>query len=287
MPRTISAAMLTHLAGEALTLCTCVKITRKDTTVLGFTNINKQVVIDGVTYHPSGAIGATAMHASADSGVDNLDITGFIDSELIVASDVIGGLYNSADVQIFRVNYEDLTMGKINIFSGKIGEISVTDEETFTAELLSLSSMLKQSIGDVTSATCRVRKFGDTQCKLNISSYTFSKSVSAVASAVQFTLGSTSQATGYFDYGTVQFTSGDNRGLIREIKEHTLSGGSAVIKLRRAFPFAVGIGDAVTIIRGCDRRFETCIGYGNAINFRGEPHLPGNDTIMKVGRIPD
>ncbi|WP_371125854.1 phage BR0599 family protein [Bosea sp. (in: a-proteobacteria)] len=32
---------------------------------------------------------------------------------------------------------------------------------------------------------------------------------------------------------------------------------------------------------GCDKRFATCQAkFGNGINFRGFPHIPGNDFII-------
>jgi uncharacterized phage protein (TIGR02218 family) len=40
----------------------------------------------------------------------------------------------------------------------------------------------------------------------------------------------------------------------------------------------------VELSQGCDRRFATCRErFGNAVNFRGEPHLPGNDLLLRYG----
>ena len=40
-------------------------------------------------------------------------------------------------------------------------------------------------------------------------------------------------------------------------------------------------GDAVTVLAGCDRRFATCRDkFANSINFRGFPHIPGNDFVL-------
>ena len=36
-----------------------------------------------------------------------------------------------------------------------------------------------------------------------------------------------------------------------------------------------------TIVAGCDKRFETCrTKFANRLNFRGFPHMPGNDAIQ-------
>jgi uncharacterized phage protein (TIGR02218 family) len=41
-------------------------------------------------------------------------------------------------------------------------------------------------------------------------------------------------------------------------------------------------GVRVRLTEGCDKRFETCrVRFANSVNFRGEPHLPGNDLLTR------
>ena len=36
---------------------------------------------------------------------------------------------------------------------------------------------------------------------------------------------------------------------------------------------------------GCDKRFSTCRGtFANVANFRGFPHMPGNDFVIRIPR---
>ena len=38
-------------------------------------------------------------------------------------------------------------------------------------------------------------------------------------------------------------------------------------------------GTAFSIVAGCDKQFSTCkTKFANPVNFRGFPHLPGNDA---------
>ena len=40
-------------------------------------------------------------------------------------------------------------------------------------------------------------------------------------------------------------------------------------------------GDAFAVTAGCDKRFATCRDrFANAANFRGFPHIPGNDFVL-------
>jgi uncharacterized phage protein (TIGR02218 family) len=42
------------------------------------------------------------------------------------------------------------------------------------------------------------------------------------------------------------------------------------------------VGAAVVLRAGCDKRFETCRNrFSNAVNFRGFPHMPGNDFVAR------
>jgi hypothetical protein len=54
------------------------------------------------------------------------------------------------------------------------------------------------------------------------------------------------------------------------------------LTLRDPPAFAPAMGDLVEISEGCDRMLGTCAGrFGNAANFRGEPHLPGIDLLTR------
>jgi uncharacterized phage protein (TIGR02218 family) len=72
--------------------------------------------------------------------------------------------------------------------------------------------------------------------------------------------------------------SGRNCGLSYGI---ALSDGT-VLTLRDPPHFPAAVGDMVEIAEGCDRSLATCVArFGNAANFRGEPHLPGNDLLTR------
>ncbi|MES2493491.1 MAG: phage BR0599 family protein [Pseudomonadota bacterium] len=45
---------------------------------------------------------------------------------------------------------------------------------------------------------------------------------------------------------------------------------------------ALPAGIRVSLREGCDRTIATCSNrFGNGVNFRGEPYLPGNDLITR------
>jgi uncharacterized phage protein (TIGR02218 family) len=61
-----------------------------------------------------------------------------------------------------------------------------------------------------------------------------------------------------------------------------LSATGAVVQVRDLPRAPLEPGCRVELREGCDKRFETCVSrFGNAVNFRGEPHLPGNDLLTR------
>ncbi len=286
MPRAIGSTLLAHIQGDLTTLATCVKLTRRDGLVLGFTSADQNLTFGGFEYKSVDGLDGSALQSRAGTGVDNLEVAGILDDDRISEADLLAGRYDGAEVVFQRVNWADLSMGAITLFTGRFGEITLREGQ-FQVELRSLTQLLKQTVGDVTSPTCRIRRLGDAQCKLAMSGYRFVRTVSAVVSATTLRFAGDSQASGFYDYGLVTFTTGLNVGIAREVKTHTSVSSLANLDLRAAFPFTVSTGDQATLEAGCDRRFATCRDkFSNGINFHGEPFLPGNDLVFQIARPP-
>src|SRR5690606_26683406 len=92
----------------------------------------------------------------------------------------------------------------------------------------------------------------------------------------------------WFANGLLTWTSGMAAGRKARIVDHLVRGGEIVLVFRGEKEPAPG--DAFTIVAGCDKRFQTCKAkFANQLNFRGFPHLPGNDAAYRyatdVGRL--
>jgi len=87
--------------------------------------------------------------------------------------------------------------------------------------------------------------------------------------------------TGYFDFGIVTWTGGNNNGLSMEVKSYTV--GQVVLQL--PMPYAMQVGDTGSIVAGCDKSLQTCHDrFSNVVKFRGEPYMIGTDRFMQVGK---
>jgi uncharacterized phage protein (TIGR02218 family) len=72
------------------------------------------------------------------------------------------------------------------------------------------------------------------------------------------------------------------------VASHTLASGTATITLIEAPVRPISPGDAFAITAGCDKRHATCRDrFGNAINFRGFPSIPGDDLVTRYPNETD
>lgn len=177
--KTISTALDAHLNQEVTTLCTCWRIERTDGKVLGFTSLDQDIFYNDVVYESQYGYSRTAVTSGSDMSVDNMDVTGVLDSDRITNQDLRNGAYNFARVFVFLLNYEDVTQGEIPLRTGWFGEVSMTQRGEFTAELRGLNQALGHNTIEVFTPECRA-DFCDKRCKLNRFDFTRRASVQAV-----------------------------------------------------------------------------------------------------------
>ena len=284
--KTISGALATHYAGAVTTIATCWKVTRADLQVFGFTDHRTDLVFLGVTYRAATGHDATDVESSSDFSVDNLDVTGFLDDDTLTEADLVAGVWDYARVEIFEVNYEDLTMGARQLRSGWLGEVRIQARpRVFIAELRGLAYALQQTIGEVYTASCRA-DLGDARCTGGtglIGGVTLA-SLTATGQAVtsitdRRTFVASGLADGRWKGGKVTFTTGANTGYSMEVKNWT--DGTKTIVLSLPLPYPILAADTFTIEPGCLKRVADCVLYNNIVNMRAEPYVPGMDLLTR------
>ncbi|WP_439580732.1 DUF2163 domain-containing protein [Elioraea sp.] len=87
---------------------------------------------------------------------------------------------------------------------------------------------------------------------------------------------------GWFEHGVAVFETGLNAGVARDVLTWTQA--SRTLALFLPLPFPAIAGDVLRVQPGCDKRLATCRDkFANRLNFRGEPHIPGDKGIIGVG----
>ena len=283
--KTVSAGFQTHLDGELTKLATCWKIVRKDSTEFHFTSHDTDIVFDGDTYLSIANYDISAIENTGDMAVDGLELTGILESGYIEEDDVKFGLFDSADVWLFAVIWDDIAQGNLKLRKGEFGEVQIHNG-TYKVEIRGLTQKLQQEFVDLYSPSCRA-DLGDAKCGVNLAARTESDTVATVTVSKQaFTgtsgpvpVGGNEDTDGYFSGGLLTWTSGNNNGLSFEIKEYNTS---PIIGLYIPTPFTITVGDTYDYTPGCFKTLTHCRDkFNNVINFRGEPFVPGEDEIFR------
>ena len=282
--KTLSPGLAAHLASGATTLAYCWRVTRRDGTVLGFTEHDRDIAYAGTTFAAASGFTATQIAQGLGLSVDNMEAQGALSAAAITETDLLAGRFDDATVELFWVNWADPAEG-VTIAVGNLGEVK-RQGLAFSAEFRSLANRLNQKIGQTYERTCSAT-LGDGRCKVDLSSATFTATATCATAGLTAAIvvsGLSIYAKDFFSGGTLTFTAGLNQGLTFEVKAHLRTSEADILELWLPTPFGVSPGDTARVTAGCRKTFATCRSkFGNGVTFRGFPHIPGTDAVTRYG----
>lgn len=286
--KNLPANLQSHLDSGTTTLAWCWRLTRNDGVVFGFTDHDLSLTFDGTTFEPESGFTASEIRSGSDLSVDAQEAEGVLTSDTITETDILDGRWDNASVEIWRVNWTDTSQRALSR-RGAIGQVR-RGRLHFVAEMRSLSHLLGQTVGRTFQASCDAA-LGDGRCGVDLNNTAFKASCAVVSITGDrgFAVSGLSGFTeDWFTLGTLQWLTGGNAGRNAEIVAHAITGSDVKITLLEAPIRPIEVGNTFDIFGGCDKRFETCQSkFGNAVNFRGFPHVPGQDTIIRYAARGD
>ncbi|MEM8616218.1 MAG: DUF2163 domain-containing protein [Pseudomonadota bacterium] len=171
--RTIDPALAARLTGPALSLCLCWRLTRADGVIIGVTDHDQRLTVEGVDYVPGAALEAGTLantanlkpgRGAASGALDNgVLASGALVSDAITVEDLRDGLWHSAKVMVMRVDWQRPDLGGVEVWSGYLSTVSHTPDGRFEAELVSLKADLERPVGRVVQRRCDA-VLGDARC---------------------------------------------------------------------------------------------------------------------------
>lgn len=186
------------------------------------------------------------------------------------------GGFDGARMTLTRAFYPTnnaTSCGSLNLFSGRVGPLTVSGHEIAMGIKSDLELLDVQMPRNVHSESC-IHTLYDAGC--NISAATFTVTGNTTANSTAFNVNcNLAQTAGYFDLGVMRFTSGENNGTQRTVRVHS----NGVLTVMQPFGRTPAAGDLFTVRPGCDKLFATCSAkFTNTGNFRGYPYIPVPET---------
>lgn len=264
---------MTGLAGPLTTIALCWRVERRDGVTIGLTAHDRDLAVDGLVYRAAPGMTPSAISRTADLDADTMDVTGALTSSAIAEQDLLAGRWDGARVVLFATDWS-APESAIALGEGTIGAIETADG-VLTAELRGVAAALDAPVVEETSAECRA-ELGDARCRVAMAGRRRFARVVAMAGA-ELTLDQPEPAANCYGGGRLRWFGGANSGLEDAVARSEGTG----VTLRRPPRFAAE-GALVELVEGCDKSLATCAArFGNAVNFRGEPYLPGIDLLTR------
>lgn len=251
--------------------------------VFGFTNLDIDVTYDDdsgdppLLYECENGFLAKQYRSSSNGDIDNSEIDGLISAGGITEAMIRAGLFRSAKITIYRVNFENLTAGRHEVVEyGRIGKPRYT-RGGWTNEFRSLMQLLRQPIGMCYGIPCNWQ-FGDENCQAPLVWTAGTVTAVGVEADMDFEDSSDVEPDGFYAPGVTRWITGNNAGAEMEIEEHV----TGVFRLSLPLPHPIEVGDTYERRDDCDKLFETCRDEkNNKPQFGGHNLMPvdGNATI--------
>ena len=283
--KTRSAALVIAQSAQTRTTTWCWKATRREGDSLAVTARSQDIWFDGELYLARAGYNPKAISHEASAALVTTEVEGALSTE-ITELDFEAGLWDGCTVEMFEVDYRNLSSGKMALASFTMGDIKVT-RSAFNAEMRGLTQRLQKTVGRLVTKGCPW-VFGSISpdnytpaCNKALGPLTVTGALTSVADLRTFGDSSRAEVADYFGAGVIEFTSGANIGQALEI--YSFSSGGFVTYL--PFLSNPAIGDAYTLTPGCRKRFtEDCrTKFANTNNFGGFNELPGPDKVLGLG----
>ena len=267
------------MSDRLTTLAMLWTLERRDGVTIGLTDHDRDLVIEGRRYHAAPGMIPAAIRRSDGLDAAISETEGALSSAAIAADDLIAGRWDAARITVAIVDWAR-GGAPLVLNSGTIGavelEVDAAGGGAFRVELHGPAAALDRAVAEETSATCRA-SLGDRRCRVAMAGRRRFARVRAVEGA-SVMLDQREPVADAYGGGTLRWLGGAACGLEQAILRS--DGERVTLSAEAAGGAAPGL--LVLLREGCDKTVATCVArFGNVVNFRGEPYLPGMDLLTR------
>jgi uncharacterized phage protein (TIGR02218 family) len=286
--RGIPAPLIASFVDDGSAIAWLIEIVRED----GFEFRTNSVGVDlepigvGGRVFPADPSFLMTAYRQDDRGTPGaIDLTLPIDNPFspspITRRDLMRGLWNSAQCQLWVSNWKDPSAGTALIASGLVGEVTFDDVIVSRIEFQSVWARSGTIFNRTIVIPCDA-ELGDDRCSVDMDGFIRTGSVTGSIDRRRFVIDvpgeSRQSAANWWPHGEIRFDTGANEGLRRVVQRW--EPGSNTLTLWHPFPGNLEVGDEFTIHPGCDKSYSMCRSrFDNGDNHQGHPYAPGKDAV--------
>jgi uncharacterized phage protein (TIGR02218 family) len=279
--RVLPISLSQKLDEGVTTMAQAWRLTRADGLIVALTQHDRDLGFDGSIFRAAGSFISGDQERELGLSPDRTALSGALNAQAISEADLKLGRWTGAQIEAFWVDWNNPT-DFIPMWRGQIAGTQWR-ANGFELEVIGQEAALNGEIGRVYARTCDA-SLGDGRCKIDLQSggRTIAAVIASVTSDRSFTISVPSgKSIADFTAGEVKLVDGPAAGWRSAIVDVSVQGNTWIVNLAKPFPIMPIAGNSVALVIGCDKRFATCKDrFANSLNFRGQPHLPGDDVAF-------
>jgi uncharacterized phage protein (TIGR02218 family) len=279
--RSLPSNLAQKLDFGVTTLAYAWRLTRADGVIVAVTQHDRDLTFDGTLFVAAQSFVGADHEREVSLASDRTALSGALKIGAITESDLTLGRWDQAKVEAFWVDWTSPS-DFIPMWTGMVAGASWRGS-VFELDIVGPETLLNRDIGRVYSRTCDA-VLGDARCKVDLAGAgrTISATIAGVVSDRAVTMAMPAGKTASdFKSGVFSIITGAAASWQCDIARIDANTTVWQLSLSRPLPIAPQVGDTIRIIMGCDKSFATCkTRFANALNFRGQPTLPGDDVAF-------
>ena len=166
--RTVPEEMAARMESGAAKLCHAWLLKRVDGVELGFTDHDRDLIVEGVPCRAASGWTAGAADSAVGLSGGSAAVAGGLDDAAITDADVEAGRYDGASVTLWRVDWERPDL-RVRLWSATLARIR-RDGPAFTAELEGPLAKLERVVGRTYGRDCDAM-LGDGRCGVDLEAF--------------------------------------------------------------------------------------------------------------------
>jgi uncharacterized phage protein (TIGR02218 family) len=247
-------------------------VQRSDGAGFASTSHDRRQHIGSMTLEPDVDLVPGEMVLSDQMFGSKLELAGGLSSPSLSEADLLAGRWSGASVRLLAGDWAQ-EADEVQVCAGELGSMRI-DKGRLSMSVDVLPSATRNPPCIQTSPECRAI-LGDADCRVDMRSRRKRLRVTALVSGGIIVDETDTQR---FTMGRVRWISGKNSGMEQII----IGTDGAKLSLQDAAKWLASVGDVAVVVEGCDGRRATCSErFGNIMNFRGEPDLPGSEILLR------